>query len=227
MKYMIPLLLLSLSLPGQDLYLFDAVIIERTSDSTAVFSVKVPDWSRSYADFDLVEQTAVLFDTAYHGDRYLLQYDSIVTAYPKNDHEFTTMCYPAELNTRYRVYDGDGYWAKVRVPIWSDCIHGKWETITRKFRGYKFDTYEIRPRKYYKDGTRKTKEEITREKELARRARDLSAALLRDFCFAVEFKEKYRNNRWVATTWFIDGPYEGMKMKTYLTRGGMTSGYYE
>lgn len=224
---MIMPLLFCVSLSAQDIHLFDGALITRTSDSTGLFAVKVPDWSRSYQDFKTVEQGAVLFDTAYHGEKYLISYDSTVTAYPVNDYRFKTMTYPAKLSTRHKVYDGDGFYARIQIPVWSDSHIGQWEAITRKFRGYRFDTYEMRPRKYHRDGTKKTKDEIKREKELAVRARDLTAALLRDYCFTVEYKDKYRNNRWVVVTRFAEGAFEGMTIKQYLSRNDLTTGLYE
>lgn len=227
MKYVFILLAIAGFLPAQDIHLFDAVLIERTSGSTALFSVEVPDWKSNYREFKTEIQGAMLFDTAYREKGYLLVYDSIVTAYPVNGYPFPVMTYPARLSGRHRVYDGDGFYAKIQVPVWSHSYTGRWKTITRKFRGYRFDTYEIHPRRHYPDGTRKAKEDLVREKELAIRARDLSAALLRDYCFTIQYKEKYRNNRWVVVTRFAEGAFEGMTMKTYLTRGGLTSGLYE
>lgn len=216
------LLVLALPLNGQsEHFLFEARISEYTSDSTATFNVLAPDWTKSYNGYTVRNYEAIVFDTSYHGKKWIIKYDSIAVAYPWSDHK--TLVFPACQLMVYDQYDGDTGYHMITVPNWQ----GGFKTIRKKVRNYAYDTYEVRPQKRTYDGHYRSKKSIDAERKKGLWARDLARALQRDFTYELQYKHKYRNSRWVMEETFTNGPFRGMTLKQYMKRGGHTTGKYE
>jgi len=127
--------------------------------------------------------------------------------------------YPAEV---VEVIDGDTFWAVVKIPSLPGINNYKdFEKHRIKIRLWKCNTPETNTRSRRFRGW--TQEEKSEEKRKGESAKQWAIKNFDGIGVTLVYKDKYRNNRWVAETVCKDGE----TMKSKLRKAGHLDGKYE